>query len=48
MYVPVRVSPSADCRKIENSWQTVRLYLTPEFGANVEEFLAFEYVYTRQ
>lgn len=34
--------------KIENSRQTVRLYLTPQFGVDAKEFLAFEYVYTRK
>jgi len=34
--------------KIENNRQTVRLYLTPQSGANAKEFLAFEYVCTRQ
>ncbi len=32
---------------IENNSQTVRLYLTPA-GETPKEFLAFEYVYTRQ
>jgi hypothetical protein len=34
--------------KIVNNRQTVRLYLTPQFGADAKEFLAMEYVYTRQ
>lgn len=34
--------------KVENSRQIVRLYLTPQAGASPKEFLAFEYVYTRQ
>ena len=33
---------------IEKEQQVVRLYLTPQSGANTREFLAFEYVYTRK
>jgi hypothetical protein len=33
--------------QIENQRQTVRLYLTPQSGADKKEFLAFEYVYSR-
>ena len=33
---------------IENDSQTVQLYLTPQSGESPKEFLAFEYVYTRQ
>lgn len=33
---------------IENNSQIVQLYLTPLAGENSKEFLAFEYVYTRQ
>lgn len=33
---------------IENNSQVVRLYLTPQSGESPREFLAFEYVYTRQ
>jgi hypothetical protein len=32
----------------EKEQQAVRLYLTPQSGANIKEFLAFEYVYTRK
>lgn len=28
--------------------QVVQLYLTPQSGKSLKEFLAFEYVYTRQ
>lgn len=34
--------------EIENNRQVVRLYLTPQSGESAKEFLAFEYVYTRQ
>lgn len=34
--------------KIENNSQKVRLYLTPRVRESPKEFLAFEYVYTRQ
>jgi hypothetical protein len=33
---------------IENNSQVVQLYLTPQSGESTKEFLAFEYVYTRQ
>ncbi len=33
---------------IEGDTQVVRLYLTPQAGESPKEFLAFEYVYTRQ
>jgi hypothetical protein len=33
---------------VENDRQAVRLYFTPQSGANTREFLAFEYVYTRK
>jgi len=33
---------------IENDRQVVQLYLTPQAGENLKEFLAFEYVYTRK
>jgi Protein of unknown function (DUF1579) len=33
---------------IENNSQVVHLYLTPQAGESPKEFLAFEYVYTRQ
>ncbi len=33
---------------VEHDRQTVRLYLTPQSGIASKEFLAFEYVYTRQ
>jgi hypothetical protein len=33
---------------VEKEQQTVRLYLTPQSGPNIKEFLAFEYVYTRK
>lgn len=33
---------------VENNRQVVRLYLTPQAGQSAKEFLAFEYVYTRQ
>lgn len=33
---------------IENNSQVVQLYLTPQSAENPKEFLAFEYVYTRQ
>jgi hypothetical protein len=33
---------------VEKDQQAVRLYLTPQSGANTKEFLAFEYGYTRQ
>ena len=33
---------------IESNSQVVQLYLTPQAGENLKEFLAFEYVYTRQ
>jgi hypothetical protein len=34
--------------RVEKEQQAVRLYLTPQSGANTREFLAFEYVYTRK
>ena len=34
--------------RVKEERQTVRLYLTPQSGANIKEFLAFEYVYTRR
>ena len=34
--------------RVEKDQQAVRLYLTPQSGANTREFLAFEYVYTRK
>jgi hypothetical protein len=34
--------------EVEQEQQAVRLYLTPLSGANIKEFLAFEYVYTRK
>ena len=34
--------------RVEKEQQAVRLYLTPQSGANAGEFLAFEYVYTRK
>ena len=34
--------------RVKEEGQAVRLYLTPQSGANIEEFLAFEYVYTRR
>ena len=34
--------------RVEKEQQAVRLYLTPQSGANINEFLAFEYVYTRK
>ena len=34
--------------EIENDRQVVRLYLTPQAGESPKEFLAFEYIYTRQ
>ena len=33
---------------IEKESQIVRLYFTPQTGRNTKEFLAFEYLYTRQ
>jgi hypothetical protein len=48
LFAHARRRPSACSSEIENNRQTVRLYLTPQFGANAKEFLAFEYVYTRQ
>ena len=33
---------------VEKDRQVVRLYLTPQSGKSSKEFLAFEYVYTRQ
>ena len=33
---------------VKEARQAVRLYLTPRSGANIKEFLAFEYVYTRR
>jgi hypothetical protein len=33
---------------VKEEGQAVRLYLTPQSGANNKEFLAFEYVYTRR
>lgn len=33
---------------VEKDRQVVQLYLTPQSGASAKEFLAFEYVYTRQ
>jgi hypothetical protein len=34
--------------EIKNNSQVIQLYLTPQAGENPKEFLAFEYVYTRQ
>ena len=34
--------------EIEKDRQLVQLYLTPQAGESSKEFLAFEYVYTRQ
>ena len=34
--------------EIKDNSQTVQLYLTPQSGESAKEFLAFEYVYTRQ
>ena len=34
--------------EIEKDRQVVQLYLTPQAGESPKEFLAFEYVYTRQ
>jgi hypothetical protein len=34
--------------EVENDRQVVQLYLTPQSAGNAKEFLAFEYVYTRQ
>lgn len=34
--------------QVENGRQVVRLYLTPQSGADTREFLAFGYVYTRR
>jgi len=34
--------------QVERDRQLVQLYLTPQSGASAKEFLAFEYVYTRQ
>lgn len=34
--------------EVENNRQIVRLHLTPQSGESLKEFLAFEYVYTRQ
>jgi hypothetical protein len=34
--------------QVERDRQVVQLYLTPQSGASAKEFLAFEYVYTRQ
>ena len=34
--------------RVKEDRQAVRLYLTPQSGANIKEFLAFEYVYTRR
>jgi hypothetical protein len=34
--------------RVEKAQQVVRLYLKPQSGANIKEFLAFEYVYTRK
>jgi hypothetical protein len=34
--------------EIKNNSQVIQLYLTPKAGENPKEFLAFEYVYTRQ
>jgi hypothetical protein len=33
---------------VEKDRQVVQLYLTPQSGEGAKEFLAFEYVYTRQ
>jgi len=33
---------------VENDRQVVQLFLTPQSGSSAKEFLAFEYVYTRQ
>jgi hypothetical protein len=34
--------------KVENGRQVVQLYLTPQPAGSAQEFLAFEYVYTRK
>jgi hypothetical protein len=34
--------------ELEKDRQVVQLYLTPLSGKSLKEFLAFEYVYTRQ
>ena len=34
--------------EVEKDRQVVQLYLTPQSGGAAKEFLAFEYVYTRQ
>ncbi len=34
--------------EVENDRQVVQLFLTPQSGESAKEFLAFEYVYTRQ
>lgn len=34
--------------EVEKDRQVVQLYLTPQSGESAKEFLAFEYVYTRQ
>ena len=34
--------------EIKNNNQVVRLYLTPQAGESLKEFLAFEYLYSRQ
>jgi len=33
---------------VEKNRQVVQLYLTPQSAQSAKEFLAFEYVYTRQ
>ena len=35
-----------DVCQVDKGRQTVRLYLTPQSGADAREFLEFEYVYT--
>jgi hypothetical protein len=34
--------------EVEKDRQVVQLYLTPQSGESAKEFLAFEYIYTRQ
>jgi hypothetical protein len=37
-----------DVSQVDKGRQTLRLYLTPQSGADTKEFLAFEYLYTRK
>jgi hypothetical protein len=37
-----------DVGQVDKGRQTLRLYLTPQSGADTKEFLAFEYLYTRR